>query len=124
MRPVLLSLSATAGLLIASAPSVAGLRDVAGNPLAGDFFVSPQGKDTWAGKLADPGKDDGPFATVARAGEPSGPCLRPWTNPDPSASSCVPGHTPWTGLWSSGPRIPGPGTPPWSMPRRRARRSP
>jgi hypothetical protein len=32
-----------------------------------DFFVSPQGRDTWSGKRADPGEDDGPFATVARA---------------------------------------------------------
>jgi hypothetical protein len=32
-----------------------------------DFFVSPQGKDIWSGKAGDPGKSDGPFATVARA---------------------------------------------------------
>jgi hypothetical protein len=40
-----------------------------GNPGAVDFFVSPQGKDTWSGKSADPGQVDGPFATVARARE-------------------------------------------------------
>jgi hypothetical protein len=34
-----------------------------------DFFVSSQGKDTWSGKLADPGEKDGPFATLARARE-------------------------------------------------------
>ena len=64
MRPVLLSSIATACLLIATAPSVAGLQDVVQNPASADFFVSPRGKDTWAGKLAEPGKDDGPFATV------------------------------------------------------------
>ena len=36
---------------------------------AADFFVSSQGKDTWSGKLADPGEKDGPFATLARACE-------------------------------------------------------
>ena len=37
------------------------------NPGAADFFVSPQGRDRWSGKLAEPGANDGPFATVARA---------------------------------------------------------
>jgi len=32
-----------------------------------DFFVSPKGNDRWSGRLADPGENDGPFATVARA---------------------------------------------------------
>ncbi len=32
-----------------------------------DVFVSPRGHDNWSGRRADPGKDDGPFATVARA---------------------------------------------------------
>ena len=36
---------------------------------AADFFVSPQGKDTWSGKRAEPGEEDGPFATVAHARE-------------------------------------------------------
>ena len=31
-----------------------------------DFFVSPKGNDHWSGRLAEPNKDDGPFATVAR----------------------------------------------------------
>jgi hypothetical protein len=39
----------------------------AGNPEAADFFVSPRGRDAWSGKQADPGANDGPFATVARA---------------------------------------------------------
>jgi hypothetical protein len=34
-----------------------------------DFVVGLGGNDTWSGKLLDPGKDDGPFATVARACE-------------------------------------------------------
>ena len=34
---------------------------------AADFVVSPQGNDRWSGRLADPGENDGPFATVARA---------------------------------------------------------
>jgi hypothetical protein len=44
------------------------------NPEAADFFVSPRGKDNWSGKLAEPGKNDGPFATVARARE----AVRAW----------------------------------------------
>lgn len=32
-----------------------------------DFFVSPAGKDTWSGRLADPCDGDGPFATMSRA---------------------------------------------------------
>jgi len=48
---------------------------------AADFFVSPQGKDTWSGKRADPGENDGPFATVVRARE----AVRTWlrTQPEP-----------------------------------------
>src|SRR6185503_11338346 len=32
-----------------------------------DFFVSPQGKDTWSGRVPEPDAGDGPFATIARA---------------------------------------------------------
>ena len=34
-----------------------------------DFFVSPEGRDSWSGRLAEPGDDgrDGPFATLTRA---------------------------------------------------------
>jgi len=32
-----------------------------------EFFVSPQGNDTWSGRLRDPGAADGPFATLERA---------------------------------------------------------
>jgi len=42
-----------------------------------DFFVSPQGDDRWSGKLADPGDDDGPLATVKRAQEAVRALLRP-----------------------------------------------
>lgn len=34
-----------------------------------DFFVSPRGHDAWSGKSADPGENDGPFATIPRARE-------------------------------------------------------
>jgi len=37
------------------------------SPGAADFYVSTRGNDRWSGKLADPGAQDGPFATVARA---------------------------------------------------------
>ena len=40
-----------------------------GNSGLADFFVSPRGKDTWSGRLADPRENDGPFATVSRARE-------------------------------------------------------
>ncbi len=38
-----------------------------GTVATSDFFVSPRGKDTWSGSLADPGENDGPFATITRA---------------------------------------------------------
>jgi hypothetical protein len=59
------------GLLLATACGQARLEGAsatnAREPGAADFFVSPQGKDRWSGKSADPDKDDGPFATVERA---------------------------------------------------------
>lgn len=61
------------GLLLAAVCLQPWLKGVAATPggesVTADFFVSPRGRDTWSGKLADPGKDDGPFATVARARE-------------------------------------------------------
>ena len=51
-------------VLLAVVPFVLSATVLAG-PV--DFFVSPAGKDTWSGRRADPGDDDGPFATVARA---------------------------------------------------------
>ena len=35
----------------------------------GDFYVAPNGNDAWSGRLPAPnaGRDDGPFATIARA---------------------------------------------------------
>jgi hypothetical protein len=56
-------------LLIAIAAAAADVRDVVQDPAPVDFFVSPRGKDTWTGKLPEPGDHDGPFATVARARE-------------------------------------------------------
>jgi hypothetical protein len=58
-------------LLLATAWS-AGLSEgvsatLVQKPGTPDFFVSPAGNDTWSGKLADPGGNDGPFATVERA---------------------------------------------------------
>lgn len=65
--------TARLSLLVATACSGLWLERVAaapgGGPGTADFFVSPHGRDTWSGKLADPGDDDGPFATVARACE-------------------------------------------------------
>jgi Right handed beta helix region len=47
------------------------------------FFVSPQGKDSWSGKLAAPGKDDGPFATVVRARDAVRSLEQTWREPRP-----------------------------------------
>jgi hypothetical protein len=65
--------SAGLGLVLATAC----FQSSAGEPVArrladteiADFYVSPQGKDTWSGKLSDPARNDGPFATVSRARE-------------------------------------------------------
>jgi hypothetical protein len=74
---------ATACLLIAIDPAAGGLQDVARDPASADFFVSPRGKDTWAGKLAEPGEDEGPFATVDRAREAVLALLRTLDRPRP-----------------------------------------
>jgi hypothetical protein len=62
---------ATLSLLLFAASSPAWPNEAAGSPVEksepADFFISLQGKDTWSGILADPGENDGPFATVARA---------------------------------------------------------
>jgi hypothetical protein len=48
---------------------MAGLGDAAATdkPQEADFFVSPRGNDRWSGRLAEPGPNDGPFASVERA---------------------------------------------------------
>jgi Right handed beta helix region/GH141 insertion domain len=53
------------------------------NPAAADFFISTQGKDRWSGKLADPGENDGPFATVERAREAVRVLLKAQKDPQP-----------------------------------------
>lgn len=54
-------------LLVATCLAVgwaAGAARSAENPV---FFVSTQGNDQWSGQRADPGTNDGPFATVTQA---------------------------------------------------------
>ena len=60
---------ATACLLVAIEPAAGGPQHAVQNSVPADFFVSPKGNDTWTGKRAEPGEDDGPFATVDRARE-------------------------------------------------------
>jgi parallel beta-helix repeat protein len=45
------------------------LRAAGANPTAADFYVAPNGNDSWSGKLAAPNAaaTDGPFATLTRA---------------------------------------------------------
>ncbi len=47
-------------------PAATGEEPLTG-PMPVEFFVSPQGDDSWSGRLSTPGEKDGPFATVARA---------------------------------------------------------
>ena len=58
-------------LFVAMACSLTSLQGAAATPISNpgsaDFFVSTRGKDLWSGKSADPGENDGPFATVERA---------------------------------------------------------
>ena len=74
-------------LLLAAACSQAWLDGAAaasvGNTETADFFVSPRGKDTWSGKAADPGENDGPFATVAHAGQAVRALLNTRKSPQP-----------------------------------------
>ena len=83
MRPVRLMLIAAACLWMAFNPATGRPQDVVRKPVSADFFVSPRGKDTWSGKLPEPGKDDGPFATVARAREAVRALLRTLDRPRP-----------------------------------------
>src|SRR5438045_72126 len=57
-----------AALCLLSLPVSASGQTPAPPPHA-DFYVSPQGKDTWSGTLAAPNKEgtDGPFASLSRA---------------------------------------------------------
>jgi hypothetical protein len=83
MQPCRLTLIAAGFLLIAIAAATGGVPDVVQDPLPVDFFVSPQGKDVWFGRLAVPGEDDGPFATVERAREAVRALLRILDRPRP-----------------------------------------
>ena len=73
MQPKSSALAVTAYTLISVSLLFAGLEGgaatVAENPRSADYFVSPNGNDAWSGKTADPGQNDGPFATVPRARE-------------------------------------------------------
>ena len=51
------------------------------SPETADFFVAPHGNDTWSGKRAAPGEDDGPFATVAHARDAVRELLKTQTKP-------------------------------------------
>jgi hypothetical protein len=69
LRPLVITVVAAItpgreGFARAASPKQAATRsDVA------DYYVSPQGRDNWSGRLADPAGGDGPFATVRRARE-------------------------------------------------------
>ncbi len=113
-------------ILLATACVYACLESVAAvpmsNPPAADFFVSSQGKDTWSGKPADPGENDGPFATLARAVGPFGRCSRRRNHLGASGSSSAAVRIFSTRPWSSAPKIRELWTRRWFMPRRRERR--
>src|SRR5690349_15128454 len=83
MRPVRLISIAIECLWIAITPATGGPQHVVQNPSSVDFFVSPQGKDAWTGKLPEPGEHDGPFATVYRAREAVRALLRALDRPRP-----------------------------------------
>ena len=124
MRPVRLILIATACLLIAIDPAAGGPQDVVRESGVRGLLRLATGEGHMVRQAGRPGRGrravrDGRHAPVKPSGRSSGPSI----DRDPSASSCVPGRITSTRRWSSAPRIPGPGTPPWSMPRRRARRS-
>ena len=54
-------------------PRPAAAAQPAERPETTDVFVSPQGRDDWSGRLADPGGSDGPVATIARAKQENKP---------------------------------------------------
>lgn len=45
------------------------VMEVDGDTCPIQFYVAPNGRDTWSGRKADPAPDDGPFATLERARE-------------------------------------------------------
>ena len=116
-------------LLLATACSRVWPHEVAcaasGEYGSGGFLRLAAGEGHWSGKRADPGEDDGPFATVGRAREAVRALLKTLERPaSPSASSCVRGTYYLDSPLEFGPEDSGSGTPRWSMPRRRARGSP
>src|SRR4030095_11924568 len=74
-------------LWIAATSAQLSLESVAASPDVGpflpDFFVSPRGNDSWSGKLADPGENDGPFATVQHARDSVRALLKTQQEPRP-----------------------------------------
>jgi len=64
-------------------PCIAYAQAPTATAATADFFVSPKGNDRWSGRLADPGENDGPFATVARAREAVRAWLRTQKEPRP-----------------------------------------
>jgi len=56
-------------MIIALIAFAANAGEVRAGATAGDFYIAPQGNDSWSGTLAEPNaaKTDGPFATIHRA---------------------------------------------------------
>src|SRR5262245_55279011 len=54
-------------------------ESLAADPKPVEFFVSPKGNDAWSGRLAEPGDQDGPFATMTRARD----AVRAWRRSQP-----------------------------------------
>ena len=52
----------------AFSPAVVIVLFLAGVGRGADFYVSPGGNDAWSGRVAEGGANDGPFATLERAG--------------------------------------------------------
>lgn len=64
--PLVCLASALAGLTGFGSAAVAPAAPADGTP-AVRLYVSPDGRDTWSGRRADPGDGDGPLATLAAA---------------------------------------------------------
>ena len=88
-----------------------------------EFFVSPQGDDSWSGRLPTPRDKDGPFATIERRARcRAGVATHAFATATGSSSAARRNLLSSNGRWSSARRIRARREHLWSMPRPRARK--
>lgn len=81
LRALVLSFLAATVSVPSRAARTASPDEPAGHAVKADFYVSPRGNNQWSGRLAYPGENDGPFATITRARDAVRALLKAQTQP-------------------------------------------